>query len=312
MPHASAHLNPTSHSELLEAFRNHYHRFERSVHDAVVNSADTVVLWRLGDDLDQYTSLVTEVSVIVALRNSLMTMLGKYSQIFMAAEHDTIMQSLAIMRNDVRQQYEQTISESHHGHPTIVETIHTGQRGRPSLQINREFLQWAYSLRSISSIAHFLEVSRGLVRQQLVEHGIAEPQSQPFMLSAQYTDDGSDGGNHDDDDVLDPSGDVSSPIAPSDNMLFTTSYTSPQSAISDNELDDLVIRLRRHFRRAGVTMLGGMLRRLGYRISRERISQSLVRIDPVQRVFQRIRIRRRVYSVPGPNSLWHHDGQHGM
>jgi hypothetical protein len=55
-----------------------------------------------------------------------------------------------------------------------------------------------------------------------------------------------------------------------------------------------------------------MLQRLGYRISRERITQSLVRIDPVQRVFQRIRIRRRVYSVPGPNSLWHHDGQHGM
>jgi hypothetical protein len=61
MPHA--HLNPTSHSELLEAFRNHYRCFERNVHDAVTNSADTVVLWRLGDDLDQYTSLVTEVSV---------------------------------------------------------------------------------------------------------------------------------------------------------------------------------------------------------------------------------------------------------
>jgi hypothetical protein len=58
-------------------------------------------------------------------------------------------------------------------------------------------------------------------------------------------------------------------------------------------------------------MLRGMLQRLGYRISRERITQSLLRIDPVQRVFQRILIRRRVYSVPGPNSLWHHDGQHG-
>jgi hypothetical protein len=63
MPHA--HLNPTSRSELLEAFRSHYQRFERSVHDAVTNSSDTVVLWRLGDDLDQYISLVTEVSVTV-------------------------------------------------------------------------------------------------------------------------------------------------------------------------------------------------------------------------------------------------------
>lgn len=79
MPHAN--LNPTSRSELLEAFRNHYQRFERNVHDAVTNSADTVVLWRLGDDLDQYISLVTEVSVTVTPRYSLMTMLRKYSNI---------------------------------------------------------------------------------------------------------------------------------------------------------------------------------------------------------------------------------------
>ena len=34
--------------------------------------------------------------------------------------------------------------------------------------------------------------------------------------------------------------------------------------------------------------------------------------DPVRRIFERIRIRRRQYSVLGPNSLWHHDGQHGQ
>ena len=68
MPHI--HFNPTSLSELLEAFRSHYQRFERSVHDAVTNSADTVVLWRLGDDLDQYISLVTEVSIIAVIRCS--------------------------------------------------------------------------------------------------------------------------------------------------------------------------------------------------------------------------------------------------
>lgn len=35
-------------------------------------------------------------------------------------------------------------------------------------------------------------------------------------------------------------------------------------------------------------------------------------IDPVHHVFQHIRIHRQVYSVPGPNSLWHHNGQHGF
>jgi hypothetical protein len=59
-------------------------------------------------------------------------------------------------------------------------------------------------------------------------------------------------------------------------------------------------------------MLDGMLCYLGYHIPRDRIRSSLIRIDPVQRVFQRIRIRRREYKVAGPNALWHHDGQHGM
>jgi hypothetical protein len=35
-------------------------------------------------------------------------------------------------------------------------------------------------------------------------------------------------------------------------------------------------------------MLDGMLRRLGHHVQRDRISNSLSRIDPVQRVFQHI------------------------
>lgn len=87
------------------------------------------------------------------------------------------------------------------------------------------------------------------------------------------------------------------------SRISVTSFTRPLSDISDDELDMLLTQLRTHYRRAGVTMLGGMLLHLGYRIPRERIRLSLIRIDPVQRVFQRIKIRRRVYSVPGPNSL---------
>ncbi|KAF8127798.1 hypothetical protein K438DRAFT_1463904, partial [Mycena galopus ATCC 62051] len=84
------------------------------------------------------------------------------------------------------------------------------------------------------------------------------------------------------------------------------------SSISDDDLDMLLLRLRTHYRRAGLSMLNGMLRRLGHRVAVERIRQSLLRIDPVRRIFERIHIRRREYCVLGPNSLWHHDGQHGL
>lgn len=40
--------------------------------------------------------------------------------------------------------------------------------------------------------------------------------------------------------------------------------------------------------------------------------EALERLDPTGRIFERMRIERRTYPVPGPNALWHHDGQHGM
>jgi hypothetical protein len=253
-------------------------------------------------------------------------MTQKFGLIFDPQELQVLQYNLAIMQNDIRLQYQQAIDESHHGYPAIVETIHTGSRGRPSIRIDPEFLRWSYSLRSIKSISVFLGVSRRIVRQQLLENGIAQPGEQPFLFSSQISSPTHSTSNADpdpeleDNDLLDPSGSTHDAIpqtplrvdrdseAPVDQTLCITSYTAPQSDISDGEIDDLVLRLRRHFRRAGISMLDG---RLGCRIPRERIQQSLIRVDPVHQIFQRIRIRRRVYNVPGPNSLWHHDGQHG-
>jgi hypothetical protein len=129
-----------------------------------------------------------------------------------------------------------------------------------------------------------------------LEHGIAVSREQPAVLANTY------------DEADYPFiQDEGQPAAPA-----ISSYTGPLSSIIDDELDSLLFRLRQHYRRAGLSMFDGMLRRLGHHVPRARIRQSLLRIDPVQRVFQRITIRRRTYSVPGPNSLWHHDGQHGQ
>jgi hypothetical protein len=81
--------------------------------------------------------------------------------------------------------------------------------------------------------------------------------------------------------------------------------------LTDNELDDLILRLRSHFCQASLSMLDRMLSHLGHRVPSERISALLTRIDPIQCVFQCICIRHRKYSVPGPMYLWHHDGHHG-
>ncbi len=242
--------------------------------------------------------------------------------LFREEEFSTIETSLAAMQFDIRLEYQAAVDESHYGRPVLVQTIPSDGPGRPRIYIDPDFLRWAYGQRSTAGIGRYLGVSRTTVRNALLEHGIAQPQPSPFQPRSDPVD--PDPGNDtypetddtdpENDDILEPN----LPIPPASEMeglaapsQSTTSFTGPLSDISDDDLDMLLIRLRTHYRRAGVSMLNGMLRRLGHRISAERLRQSLLRIDPVRRIFEPIRIRWREYHVLGPNSLWHHDGQHG-
>lgn len=149
-----------------------------------------------------------------------------------------------------------------------------------------------------------------MVRSALLAYSIAEHHDSPFAVPTIDVDD-EEILQHD--DLLDPDIPVPTNIPAVDAVNQpVVSFTGPLSTPSDDVVGNLIFQLRSHFRHAGISMLDGMLRRLGYRLPRERIRESLMHIDPVQRVFQRIRIRHRVYSVPGPNLLWHNDGQHGI
>ena len=53
---------PNGSTELLTAFQAHYHQFAQAVHNALQSAADAIVLARLGDDVDEYASLVHKVS----------------------------------------------------------------------------------------------------------------------------------------------------------------------------------------------------------------------------------------------------------
>ena len=51
----------TTVTELLNAFQFHYRQLEARVREAITASSDSVVLWRLSDDHDEYTGLIREV-----------------------------------------------------------------------------------------------------------------------------------------------------------------------------------------------------------------------------------------------------------
>ncbi|KAJ7048462.1 hypothetical protein C8F01DRAFT_1267309 [Mycena amicta] len=139
--------------ELIDAFCQRYYTLETAVQETITNATDSVILWRLGDDLEQFRLLFIE-----------------YSTLFIEEEQQLTLQNLAAMQHD----------------PSVVETHHTGAPGRPAIEnfeINPDFLRWAYSQRST---AQYCTILGGwvdpVVRCALLAHGIACPQQQPTTL----------------------------------------------------------------------------------------------------------------------------------
>lgn len=83
--------------------------------------------------------------------------------------------------------------------------------------------------------------------------------------------------------------------------------------ITDLELDTYTREINSLFPRCGVNLMLGRLRSSGIIVQRERVRESLRRIDPTGVVARcRRSLHRRVYSVPSANALWHIDGYHKL
>lgn len=85
------------------------------------------------------------------------------------------------------------------------------------------------------------------------------------------------------------------------------------SDISNSELDGIMTTIKLNHPNDGERLIRGHLHRLGIVIPRARMRASIHRVDPINTALRRsITIRRRVYHVNGPNSLWHIDGHHKL
>lgn len=85
------------------------------------------------------------------------------------------------------------------------------------------------------------------------------------------------------------------------------------SDISDSDLDSITADFHHNNPNSGLRSLEGLLRSRGIHIQRERVRESLRRIDPrgMRERFRAV-LQRRKYSVQMPNSLWHIDGHHKL
>jgi len=93
---------------------------------------------------------------------------------------------------------------------------------------------------------------------------------------------------------------------------YSAGRSTLHSNIDNASLDHLILECYSQFPGFGRRLVNGYLSSCGVRVPRSRILESYQRVvGPTVVRFGNRRVQRRVYHVEGPNSLWHHDGQHG-
>ncbi len=94
---------------------------------------------------------------------------------------------------------------------------------------------------------------------------------------------------------------------------FSISIFNSAISVADAHLDSFVKEVTTLFPRCGEKTISGRLRSCNIRVPRQRIRESLIRVDP-SGVLSRCKgvLHRRKYYVPSPNSLWHVDGYHKL
>jgi hypothetical protein len=166
---------------LVEGFRSHYTRLEHAVSVSVTNEfGDSVVLARIGDDLDEFLKRFQQVGTLVANVPIVLTSLVKHVRLFSSEEMNTICRNVSLLQMEVRIAYQRALDASHNGFRCLVSEVQ-GATGRPRIVIDETFLRWAYAYRSTSGIAAFLRVSRPVVRNALLQYGIVEPAENPII-----------------------------------------------------------------------------------------------------------------------------------
>lgn len=157
----------------------------------------------------------------------------------------------------------------------FVHTIQTGRRGRPRVEIEPDLLSTALTLRPKTQIAKTAMCSARTIRRRQLDYGIDVP-------------------------------------GPSHSQTQQVGRDNSDFPLSDEELDWYLANIMQDFPSFGRRLATASLRANGVIVSEGRVRESLTRVSGVPGTFGGRRVHRRRYRVAGANSLWHHDGQHGI
>ncbi|KAF5341451.1 hypothetical protein D9758_014738 [Tetrapyrgos nigripes] len=157
--------------------------------------------------------------------------------------------------------------------------IPTGRQGRPSIAIDAgQLANLAINRTTRVDLATLFHCSSRTIRRRLLEYGFSAPGPPVYV------------------DEENQQGEMI--------CTYHPGRSADLSDITNDELDEPSF---------GRRMIDGFLLEAGFRVPHQQILDAYNRvIGPAVRPFGPTRLSRREYNVPGPNSLWHQDGQHGL
>jgi hypothetical protein len=209
---------------------------------------------------------------------------SKNRVLFRPGEHQRIRDNVSDMISCLEEAGTEEPNPSHMVRLTVLHRVSPTLRkgGRPRLVLDQDYLQRVLRSRGPAAIARAVGCSARTVRRRIRELNLVPP-GQPVFAPHTGTRIESDG-------------------------LRPTRH----APLSDEDLDYLVFSVLQIFPNYGRSMVAGQLASEGLVISRSRITRSLRRVRGVPLSYGRRKVNRKKYWVPAVNSLWHHDGQHGM
>jgi len=165
---------------------------------------------------------------------------------------------------------------------TVSDQAHTGKRGRPAVEVNPVAFEQLLELRGPKSTGQLLGCSYRTVRRRALELGLARPGPPVFTHETQ----------------------------PDGNVLKV--FHRPESVHNtDEEVCTAVSAVLEIYPDMGREKMVAAVKARGVSTTRRQVEAALLTLRGPPDSGKRRPIQRRVYTVPGSNYLWHHDGQHG-
>ncbi|KAJ7501271.1 hypothetical protein B0H11DRAFT_1713617, partial [Mycena galericulata] len=176
---------------------------------------------------------------------------AQHRLVFPPAEYGILQTSISDMVTALDLACHESMDPPDAGPLVVARRVRTGRRSRPRVEIDSQFLGAALDLRGPTGIAPEIGVCARTIRRAALRAGLVQPGAPVF----QYR--------------INAEGGV--------DRLHTSS-TPPVSAISDAELDQLLAATLEIFPQFGRRMIRGHLKSQGYRIPRDRITASYLRM----------------------------------